>query len=175
MAQKSDLEAYFRTNNKRLIHKWSHYFDIYEKHFAKYRNTNGYLDHGFYQFSPTLFTDYYKANKYEAINGTLIDRASLGSVRLAPYRFDIYRKESPKYIRDRHSFTLSFFCFEKKTNSTSNEIPIQTFYSSMHSDFEQNYEFKHTYNKVLNSYKHKLLGLLPSRLKKRIISLLKNK
>lgn len=137
--------------------------------------TNGYLDHGFYQFSPTLFTDYYKVNKYEAINGTLIDRASLGSVRLAPYRFDIYRKESPKYIRDRHSFTLSFFCFEKKTNSTSNEIPIQTFYSSMHSDFEQNYEFKHTYNKVLNSYKHKLLGLLPSRLKKRIISLLKNK
>lgn len=40
MAQKSDLEAYFRTNNKRLIHKWSHYFDIYEKHFAKYRNTD---------------------------------------------------------------------------------------------------------------------------------------
>ena len=122
-----------------------------------------------------LKQDYYKANKYEAINGTLLDRASLGSVRLAPYRFDIYRKESPKYIRDRHSFTLSFFCFEKKTNSTSNEIPIQTFYSSMHSDFEQNYEFKHIYNKVLNSYKHKLLGLLPSTLKKRIISLLKNK
>jgi len=35
----NDLEKYFRSNDKRLIHKWSHYFDIYERHFAKYRNT----------------------------------------------------------------------------------------------------------------------------------------
>lgn len=34
---KSDLEAYFRNNNKRLIHKWSHYFDIYERHFSRFR------------------------------------------------------------------------------------------------------------------------------------------
>jgi len=34
----NDLEKYFRQNNKRLIHKWVHYFDIYERHFNKYRN-----------------------------------------------------------------------------------------------------------------------------------------
>ena len=33
----NDLEKYFRANNDRLIHKWIHYFDIYESHFSKYR------------------------------------------------------------------------------------------------------------------------------------------
>lgn len=33
----TDLEQYFRNNQNRLIHKWKHYFDIYERYFAKYR------------------------------------------------------------------------------------------------------------------------------------------
>ncbi|NVK42262.1 MAG: class I SAM-dependent methyltransferase [Oceanospirillaceae bacterium] len=33
----SDLEKYFNTNDQRLIHKWNHYFDIYERHFSRYR------------------------------------------------------------------------------------------------------------------------------------------
>lgn len=32
------LEAYFRANQGRLIHKWVHYFDIYHRHFQPYRN-----------------------------------------------------------------------------------------------------------------------------------------
>lgn len=36
--QTSDLENYFKSNNKRLIQKWNHYFDIYERHFEKFRN-----------------------------------------------------------------------------------------------------------------------------------------
>ena len=38
MNNKSDLEKYFRNNDSRLIHKWNHYFDIYERHFSKFRN-----------------------------------------------------------------------------------------------------------------------------------------
>ena len=34
----NDLEKYFRNNDKRLIHKWLHYFDVYDRHFSKYRN-----------------------------------------------------------------------------------------------------------------------------------------
>ncbi len=34
----SDLEKYFRANDKRLIHKWNHYFDIYDRHFSRLRN-----------------------------------------------------------------------------------------------------------------------------------------
>lgn len=31
------LEAHFRANHGRLIHKWNHYFDIYDHHFSPYR------------------------------------------------------------------------------------------------------------------------------------------
>ncbi len=34
----NDLEKYFYKNDDRLIDKWSHYFDIYEQYFSKYRD-----------------------------------------------------------------------------------------------------------------------------------------
>jgi len=34
----NDLEKYFRQNDKRLIHKWIHYFDIYDRHFSQFRD-----------------------------------------------------------------------------------------------------------------------------------------
>jgi hypothetical protein len=34
----NDLEKYFRQNNNRLIHKWNHYFNIYDRHFSRFRN-----------------------------------------------------------------------------------------------------------------------------------------
>lgn len=37
MSGKNDLQAYFDNNPGRLIHKWSNYFDIYERHLAPYR------------------------------------------------------------------------------------------------------------------------------------------
>jgi cephalosporin hydroxylase len=33
----NDLERYFRQNDKRLIHKWNHYFDIYDRYLNRYR------------------------------------------------------------------------------------------------------------------------------------------
>ena len=33
----NDLEQYFRQNNKRLIQKWIHYFDVYDRHFSRFR------------------------------------------------------------------------------------------------------------------------------------------
>ena len=33
----NDLEKYFTSNNQRLIHKWNHYFEIYDKHFSRFR------------------------------------------------------------------------------------------------------------------------------------------
>ena len=34
---KSPLEKYFRADTGRLIHKWVHYFDIYHRHFQRFR------------------------------------------------------------------------------------------------------------------------------------------
>ena len=38
MNKETDLIDYFKNNNGRLIDKWNHYFDIYERHFNKFRN-----------------------------------------------------------------------------------------------------------------------------------------
>ena len=35
--KQNPLEKYFRQNKGKLIHKWLHYFDIYDHHFSKYR------------------------------------------------------------------------------------------------------------------------------------------
>lgn len=37
MTRPNPLEEYFRANPGRLIHKWIHYFDIYDRHFAPFR------------------------------------------------------------------------------------------------------------------------------------------
>jgi len=33
----NDLEKYFKNNTGRVINKWSQYFDVYDRHFSKYR------------------------------------------------------------------------------------------------------------------------------------------
>jgi cephalosporin hydroxylase len=33
----NDLERYFQNNPGNLIHKWLHYFEVYERHFARFR------------------------------------------------------------------------------------------------------------------------------------------
>jgi cephalosporin hydroxylase len=37
MAGVNPLEEYFRNNDSRLIHKWMHYFDVYHRHFERFR------------------------------------------------------------------------------------------------------------------------------------------
>jgi hypothetical protein len=36
----NDLERYFNANTGRLIHKWHHYFGVYDRHLARYRGTD---------------------------------------------------------------------------------------------------------------------------------------
>jgi len=36
----NDLQRYFENNPDRLINKWVHYFDVYDRHFSKYRGTD---------------------------------------------------------------------------------------------------------------------------------------
>ena len=35
----NDLEKHFMENTGRLIHKWQHYFEIYDRHFSRFRGT----------------------------------------------------------------------------------------------------------------------------------------
>jgi len=36
----NDLQLYFESNCDRLIHKWMHYFEIYDRHFSRFRQTD---------------------------------------------------------------------------------------------------------------------------------------
>jgi len=36
----NDLEKYFEGHTGRLIHKWKHYFEVYDRHFSRYRGTD---------------------------------------------------------------------------------------------------------------------------------------
>lgn len=36
---RNPLEEYFHSNHGRRIDKWAHYFDVYQRHFEKFRNT----------------------------------------------------------------------------------------------------------------------------------------
>ena len=36
----NDLEKYFTGNSARLIHKWKPYFEIYDRHFSRFRGTD---------------------------------------------------------------------------------------------------------------------------------------
>ncbi len=36
----NDLEKYFEANDRRLLHKWMHYFEVYDRHFSNYRGTD---------------------------------------------------------------------------------------------------------------------------------------
>ena len=59
----NDLEKYFYKNPGRLIHKWTHYFDAYERHFNRYRNKKVViLEIGVYQGgSLQMWKDYFGA------------------------------------------------------------------------------------------------------------------
>jgi len=37
LSKQNPLEKYFRANKGRLIHKWIHYFEIYDRHFSRFR------------------------------------------------------------------------------------------------------------------------------------------
>lgn len=36
----NELERYFRENTGRQIHKWHHYFEIYDRHLSRFRGTD---------------------------------------------------------------------------------------------------------------------------------------
>lgn len=57
----NDLEKFFRQNNENIIVKWLHYFDIYDRHFARFRNKEiVILEIGVYQGgSLRMWRDYF--------------------------------------------------------------------------------------------------------------------
>jgi len=60
----NDLEKYFNENTGGMIHKWKHYFEIYDRHFSRFRNTNVHIvEIGIYHGgSIKMWKDYFGPN-----------------------------------------------------------------------------------------------------------------
>jgi 23S rRNA U2552 (ribose-2'-O)-methylase RlmE/FtsJ len=64
----NDLQRYFESNTGRLIDKHTHYFDIYERYFAQYRNTNvTFLEIGIYNGGSLQMWKHYFGSKAKII------------------------------------------------------------------------------------------------------------
>ena len=92
---------------------------------------HGYIDHGFYQFSPTLFYDFYLANRFKILDLVLIYTDS------DDWRtWNIHRYDPGEYINlDRTRFTSKFVLLavaaKKQDKSTSYVVPQQSTYRQM--------------------------------------------
>ena len=89
---------------------------------------NGYVDHGFYSFSPTLFFDYYAINDYLLTEMRMLDeRTELhdGGVRRFPYP-----EQGLAKVKEVARMPLSMSCIAQRTSSsTADRMPMQTFYT----------------------------------------------
>lgn len=94
---------------------------------------NGWVDHGFYQFSPTFFFDYYHANGYETLAAFLLrSEDDDGTVTVHSYVPGMWDNlPSVKVIDGRW---ILFLVFRKLATSTWERIPQQSLYSRIHGD-----------------------------------------
>jgi hypothetical protein len=88
---------------------------------------NGWVDHGLYQFSPTLFTDYYLANGFELLDGRLIRYGQPRDVvEVRPYLpgcLDAVRDGSLS------GSWLYYGVVRKTATSTGDRVPLQHRYA----------------------------------------------
>ena len=98
---------------------------------------NGYIDHGFFQISPTLYFDYYLTNDYKILCANILDK-SIGR-KYFSVKQDLYRtldvnfgpKFSPKGVLN--------FCAQKLSVKDNITIPQQGFYISKWKKGKQKY------------------------------------
>ena len=97
---------------------------------------NKMLDHGFYQISPTLYSDYYQAAGFDLLYGGLSDTQTklLTYVKIEKYTADLYRSNGGR----RHASNLPrmyvLFAVRKTSHSIMPNSVIQNYYQKMHSD-----------------------------------------
>jgi hypothetical protein len=94
---------------------------------------NGWLDHGFYQFSPTLLVDYYVANSFEILEAHLVHRVSdeNGAVVVHSYFPGAFDARPGDAFPGRW---LSYMVFRKHIDSTWNVVPQQRYYAAIYGE-----------------------------------------
>ncbi len=91
--------------------------------------TNNYVQHGFYQFSPTLFFDFYHANRFVDLRGFLVEHDRYRP-NTSPWNiYQLTGRERPNISSKKLLLTL--FVAEKTSDSTVDAMPIQSLYEEV--------------------------------------------
>lgn len=84
---------------------------------------NNYLEHGFFQFSPTLFVDYYGVNAFKKLSCIIIEQSTLdGNTSWHAWQWDVRRPYTNLITK---KMTALFVSAEKDENSTEDITPQQ--------------------------------------------------
>lgn len=94
--------------------------------------SNNYVNHGFYQFSPTLFFDFYNANGFADLSAVMVDAPRDFTNERSWKSFAIPNPSLPVDLKSP-DFTGVFFHAEKTARSTAEKTPIQSYYASTYS------------------------------------------
>jgi SAM-dependent methyltransferase len=93
---------------------------------------NGYFNHGYFQFSPCFFHDYYKQNGYDIVMNYLVYQQQSDHWRKGPFRLvDLGQGygQNDQLISDRIG---TFFVARKCPGSTAGKVPeLQTMYQQI--------------------------------------------
>jgi SAM-dependent methyltransferase len=91
---------------------------------------NNYVNHGFYQFSPTFFLDYYHANGFEDVRLFVADQVGRDARYAAWDLFQVDVRNQPLCMRS--SRPMLVICVARKTaQSTADRIPVQAYYQQV--------------------------------------------
>ena len=96
---------------------------------------NKMLDHGFYQISPTLYSDYYSAAGFDLLYGGLSDTETklLSDVSILKYTADVYRHNRGKHRASNLPRMYVLFAVRKTGQSSIPNSVVQSYYLKMHS------------------------------------------
>ncbi len=101
---------------------------------------NNWVNHGFFQFSPTLFFDYYSANKFVDLQAFLLDldRYFLENRSVV----DVFEISGDSRFMMSNRLLMLLFVAEKSVQSTENQVPIQSMYQQLYHSGEINRSLK---------------------------------
>jgi hypothetical protein len=92
---------------------------------------NNFVDHGFYQISPTLYFDYYTTNKYEVVNSMICQVYKKKNKKYKVFEYLPLKFETFSYGGWKNALLCSIFVVRKNINSTSGHIPQQSRYQEL--------------------------------------------
>ena len=92
---------------------------------------NNFVDHGFYQFSPSVYFDYYKQNHYEIIISRLCRVYRAKNRRYLGFNYLPNKFEKQSYGGWGNHLLCNFFVVKKLQVSTSGLIPNQSRYQEI--------------------------------------------